>query len=61
MARNVKIAPVPSLNDRSLRRQAAHAGYVEMLRDGRKNRATTFKPAKGKGSYTRKAKHGGWT
>ena len=33
---------------------------VEALRDGRKNRAATFKARKGKGSYTRKGKHGDW-
>lgn len=30
---------------------------VAALRDGRKNRAATFQPKKGKGSYTRKPKH----
>lgn len=30
---------------------------VAALRDGRKNRATTFRAKKGKGSYTRKPKH----
>lgn len=59
MARKT-IPSIPSLNDRSLRRAAAHAGAVEMLRDGRRNRAVTFKAAKGKGSYTRKNKYGGF-
>jgi stalled ribosome alternative rescue factor ArfA len=37
------------------------AQQVAALRDGRKNRATRFQPKKGKGSYTRKTKHGkGW-
>jgi len=33
------------------------AQQIDALRDGRKNRASTFKPRKGKGSYTRKNKH----
>lgn len=34
--------------------------YVDNLRDGRKQRAVTFKPGKGKGSYKRKTKHKEW-
>lgn len=34
--------------------------YLAALRDGRKERSNTFKPKKGKGSYSRKNKHKEW-
>lgn len=37
-------------------RQKMREDYLESLRDGRKQRAQTFKPKKGKGSYDRKNK-----
>lgn len=61
MARKLTPPAVPSVNDRSVRATARRADVLGMLRDGRRNRATTFRPNKGKGSYTRKDKHGGWT
>lgn len=38
-------------------RRAQHEAYVAALRDGRKQRAHTFTPKKGKGSYRRTPKH----
>ena len=41
-------------------RKKAREDYLSALRDGRKQRANTFKPSKGKGSYSRKSKHKEW-
>lgn len=38
-------------------RRLSHEERVNDLREGRRNRATTFRVKKGKGSYTRKTKH----
>lgn len=57
MARKITPPAIPSINDRAVRATARRADVVDMLRDGRRNRATTFRPNKGKGSYTRTTKY----
>lgn len=42
-------------------RQAARDKTVADLREGRVQRAHVIAPKKGRGSYTRKNKHGGWS
>lgn len=39
-------------------RRSAWEDKVVAMRDGRKQKAATFRAAKGKGSYRRKGKHG---
>ena len=38
-------------------RKRVHDDYQSSLADGRRQRAATFKPGKGKGSYRRRPKH----
>lgn len=38
-------------------RRSTHEDYVFAMSEGRRQRAITFRPKKGKGSYTRKRKH----
>ena len=38
-------------------RRAHHEAYAAAMAEGRRQRAHKFRPAKGKGSYRRKAKH----
>lgn len=40
-------------------RKARRKAYVEALREGRRERAHTFTPKRGKGSYRRRPKHRG--
>lgn len=53
---------MPRKNNRDVQFQVTarlnHEAYVESLRDGRKQRSSTFAPGKGKGAYVRKAKYG---
>ena len=43
----------------SMRRSHWEA-QTQAMREGRRERAHTFRSKKGKGSYKRKGKHGGW-
>lgn len=38
-------------------RQSVRDDYVDGIREGRRQRASTFRAKKGKGSYRRKTKH----
>lgn len=38
-------------------RRLAHEAYVIALVEGRRERSVTFRPGRGKGSYTRRTKH----
>jgi hypothetical protein len=42
---------------RRVERRLEHEAYVHDLAEGRRQRAVTFTPSKGKGSYTRRTKH----
>ena len=50
---------VDEVNGNDLRKLAWKEKMAD-LSDGRKVRAATFRAKKGKGSYRRKSKHGGW-
>lgn len=46
-----------SIDPFALVRRATSSAYRTDMADGRRQRATTFRSAKGKGSYSRKPKH----
>lgn len=41
----------------AIARRVLHEQYARDMAEGRRQRATTFRPKKGRGSYTRRRKH----